>query len=121
MLDSNVVIAAMMQSSPSLRERLGACDEGDLVISAIIYGEVAHGSMRGKPPSLKLLDQFLEEIPVLPFDSAAARRYAALPFVRASYDRLIAAHALSLDLILVTNNERDFADIPGLRVENWTV
>ena len=35
-------------------------------------------------------------------------------------DRLIAAHALALDLTLVTNNERDFADVPGLRIENWT-
>jgi tRNA(fMet)-specific endonuclease VapC len=43
-----------------------------------------------------------------------------LPFRRASYDRLIAAHALSLDLTLITNNEGDFADVPGLRVENWT-
>ena len=44
-----------------------------------------------------------------------------LPFRRGSYDRLIAAHALSHGLIIVTDNERHFADIPGLNVENWTV
>ena len=57
---------------------------------------------------------------LLPFDEAAVRAYAALPFRRGSFDRLIAAHALALDLTLVTSNVRDFADIPGLLVENWT-
>ena len=56
---------------------------------------------------------------ILPFDEQAALAYATLPFRRASYDRLIAAHALALDVTLVTANERDFADIQGLRVENW--
>jgi tRNA(fMet)-specific endonuclease VapC len=62
-----------------------------------------------------------EEIPVLPFDENAARAYARIPFKRASYDRLIAAHALAQTLIVVTDNEADFADVPGLVVENWTV
>jgi tRNA(fMet)-specific endonuclease VapC len=46
--------------------------------------------------------------------------YAQLPFKRASFDRLIAAHAVSQDLIVVTGNAKDFADVPGLKVENWT-
>jgi tRNA(fMet)-specific endonuclease VapC len=58
---------------------------------------------------------------VLPFDEAAARAYARLPFKRGRFDRLLAAHALSLDLTVITNNERDFSDIAGLRVENWTI
>ena len=44
-----------------------------------------------------------------------------MPFKRARFDRLVAAHALSLDLGIVTNNIVDFADVPGLRVENWTL
>ena len=44
-----------------------------------------------------------------------------LPFKRGSYDRLIAAHALSLGLTVVTGNTKHFADVPGLKVENWTV
>ena len=64
--------------------------------------------------------RFFSAIPVMPFDDVAARVYAMIPFKRGSFDRLVAAHALSLDLILVTNNERDFADISGLRIENWT-
>ncbi len=119
LLDSNVVIAAILAQGERLRERMGACDEDDLVTSAIVYAEVAYGSTHGKPPPLALLRTFLQDIPVLPFDDVAGDAYATLSFLRASYDRLIAAHALSLGLTLVTGNERDFADIPGLHVENW--
>lgn len=73
----------------------------------------------GKAPGHALLSAFVELVPILPFDDRAAVAYASLPFRRARFDRLIAAHALSLGLTLVTNNEADFADIPGLRVENW--
>lgn len=121
LLDSNIIIVAMLAASDPLRDRMAACDEDDLVTSAMAYAEVAHGSRHGKPPPIPLLDRFLRAIPVLPFDAAAANAYAALPFVRASYDRLIAAHALSLGLTVVTGNERDFADVPGLSVENWTL
>ena len=120
LLDSNIIITGIMASSTVLRARLAACDEGDLATSAIAYAEVAHGSLRGKPPPLDLLKAFLEEIPVLPFDQAAADVYASLPFVRASYDRLIAAHALSRGLVIITRNVRHFADVPALEVENWT-
>ena len=119
LLDSNVIIIAIDGTSQSLRERLGQCDEGDLVTSAIVYAEVAHGSRHGKPPPLPILDAFLEDIAVLPFDEAAGRAYSGLPFTRASYDRLIAAHALSLGLTVVTANVGHFAGLPDLRVENW--
>ena len=100
--------------------RAAECDEGDLVTSAIAYAEVAYGSHRGDPPAVEQLQAFVEEVPVLDFDYKAALVYATLPFRRASYDRLIAAHALSHELTLVTDNERHFADVPGLKVENWT-
>ena len=63
-------------------------------------------------------------IPVMPFDIDAALRYgelaAAVPERRKdALDRLIAAHALSLAVVLVTNNEADFKSYPGLQVENW--
>ena len=121
LLDSNIVIAAIDGSDATLHERLGMCDADEIVTSAIVYAEVGHGSRHGKPPPLDLLDEFLQDIPVLPFDEAAARVYALLPFRRASYDRLIAAHALSQSLMVVTRNVRHFADVPGLKVENWTI
>ena len=110
LLDANSVILAL-SGHPRLLHRLSQCDEGTLGVSAVVFAEVALGTARGKAPSLAMLA----------FDEADARTYATLPFKRGSYDHLIAAHALSLDLTLVTNNEDDFADIPGLRTENWTL
>lgn len=89
-------------------------------MSSIAYAEVAYGSAKGKAPSFDKLQVFIEEVPILDFDYKAARAYATLPFKRASYDRLIAAHALSRGLTVVTDNQRHFADVPGLKVENWT-
>lgn len=108
-----------MGSSQSLHARLADAEEGDVVTSAIAYAEVAHGAFRGKPPPIELLKAFLEEIAILSFDEAAGDAYAKLPFVRASYDRLIAAHAISRSLTVVTRNIKHFADIPELKVENW--
>lgn len=121
MLDSNIVVAIALAAGETVRRRMAEHDEGDFVISAIAYAEVIYGSVRGKPPELDRLEAFIEEVPVLPFDDEAARAYATLPFKRASYDRLIAAHALSLGLTVVTDNVAHFADVPGLKVENWTV
>ena len=119
LLDSNIIIALVMNASAGVVERASECLAGEMVTSAIAYAEVAHGASRGKPPAFDQLQAFVEEVPVLDFDYKAARSYAGLPFRRASYDRLIAAHALSHGLILVTDNEKDFSDVPELVVENW--
>lgn len=121
LLDSNILIALAFAADEEVRRRAAECDEGDLVTSAVAYGEVMHGCVRGKPPPIERLEALIEEVPVLPFDQAAARAYARLPFKRGSYDRLIAAHALSLGLAVVTYNVGDFADVPGLRIEKWTI
>lgn len=119
LLDSNIVIAAALGVSTVLRARMAACDEGDLVTSAVAYAEILFGSERGKPPPVDKLALFIEEVPVLDFDILAATAYASLPFKRGSFDNLIAAHALSRDLTIVTDNIAHFADLPGLKVENW--
>ena len=121
LLDSNVIIALVMNDDPGVYRRASECEVGDMVTSAICYAEVAYGSANEKPPATEQLRSFVEEVPVLDFDFKAAQTYASLPFKRASYDRLIAAHALSHGLIVVTDNETDFRDVPGLVVENWTV
>jgi tRNA(fMet)-specific endonuclease VapC len=120
LLDTDCAVYAMRGEYPALRARLGECEPGEVAISAVAYAEIMLGTGLGKPPVDEVVDAFLEEIPIIPFDEAAARAYARLPFQRARFDRLIAAHALSIGAAVVTNNEMDFSDVPGLRIENWT-
>lgn len=120
-MDANTAVYAMDGAYPALRDRITEFEPGEIAISAISYAEVAYGTYVGKPPAQAVLDAFTAEIPLIPFDEAAAREYARLPFKRARFDRLLAAHALSIGATVVTNNEADFADVPGLVVENWTV
>jgi tRNA(fMet)-specific endonuclease VapC len=80
------------------------------------------GKMPGfKPAPLEdVLEAFVRAIPIIAFVDVAAREYARLPFRRAGFDRLLAAHALSIAATVLTNNEANYADAPGLKVENWT-
>lgn len=121
LIDTDCAIYAMEGLFAPLGERLAQCEPGDAAISAISLAELLLGTGNGKPPPADVLEAYLRAIPVLPFDDAAARAYAALPFRRARFDRLLAAHALALDAAIITNNEADYADVPGLRVENWTL
>src|SRR3546814_1934664 len=102
----------------ALTARIAECAPGDIVISVVSFAEVAYGTCAGKPPPPEVLESFVAAIPLLPFDEAAARAYAQLPFKRARFDRLLAAHALSIGVTIITNNETDFTDVPGLLVEN---
>jgi tRNA(fMet)-specific endonuclease VapC len=121
MIDADSAIYAMADAQSPVNARIGACAPGEIVISTISFAEIALGSHIGRPPAAETLEAFIEAIPLVAFDEAAAREYARLPFKRARFDRLLAAHALSIGATVVTNNEADFADVPGLRVENWTV
>lgn len=121
LIDADSAVYAMDVGHEELKHRLSQCAPGDVAISVVSYAEVAYGTEKGKPPPPKVLEAFLMAIPLLAFDEAAARAYAKLPFMRARFDRLLAAHALSIGATIVTNNEADFADVPGLTVENWTV
>ncbi len=121
LIDADMAIYTMSEQFSAVNDRLAQCLPGEVAISAISFAEIAVGTFVGKPPSAAVLAKFVKVIPILPFDEAAARAYARLPFKRARFDRLPAAHALSLNATIVTNNEADFADIPGLKVENWTL
>lgn len=120
LLDTDCSIYAMLGTHRPLGRRLEECAVDEVAISAISLAEIFMGEGQGKPPDLPVIDAFLRAVVPLPFDEAAARAYATLPFRRRSFDRLIAAHALSIGATVVTNNEADFADVPGLKVENWT-
>nr|WP_269141373.1 type II toxin-antitoxin system VapC family toxin [Sphingomonas sp. IC-56] len=119
MLDTNICIYILADSGPAVR-RLANELEGSVVTSSIAFAEIELGLRNADASARAAADALFAAVGVLPFDQAAARAYAALPFRRGRFDRLIAAHALSAGLTLVTNNEADFADVPGLQIENWT-
>lgn len=121
LLDTNICIYLLEGLSPAARDRVEALEPGEVATSAICYAEVRRGVDPARAGAVATTERLFDAIPVLDFGRDAARRYAELAFLRHSFDRLIAAHALALGLVLVTNNEADFADVPGLKVENWTV
>jgi tRNA(fMet)-specific endonuclease VapC len=126
LLDTNVCIDFLTARSVALATRMDAAF-GRLAISAVTFAELAVGSRRSENPleDARRVDAFAASLDVLPFDESAGRVYGtaarALGVRRKSFDLLIGAHALSRDLTLVTSNIADFADIPGLRLENWTL
>ncbi|HUD95799.1 type II toxin-antitoxin system VapC family toxin, partial [Sphingobium sp.] len=120
LLDTNSCVFLFTGTHPILIERVAACGSGELALSTIVLAELALGSANGKIPPTELLEAFLEEVVLLPFDEAAACAYAQMPFRRGRFDRLLAAHALSVNATVVTNNPSDFTDILGLKVEDWT-
>ena len=127
MLDTNICIYLMKHQPPQVRERFAACFVGDVVISAITLAELEFGVACSGPHQAQnrlALQSLLEDIVVAPFEAAAARSYGPLHAAhrerqKDALDKLIAAHALSLGVTLVTNNEADFKGHAGLTVENW--
>jgi tRNA(fMet)-specific endonuclease VapC len=129
MLDTNMCIYLIKSPPPEIASRFSQCYVGEVVISAITQAELEYGVVRSgdhEPENRAALASLLEDIPPIPFDAAAARAYG--PVREATRDRkhdaldkLIAAHAVALDVVLVTNNQADFAVYPGLQTENWVV
>ncbi|CAB3800143.1 tRNA(fMet)-specific endonuclease VapC [Paraburkholderia ultramafica] len=126
MLDTNICIYLMKSQPEQVAKRFAACFVGDVVMSAITFAELEYGVAvsANRARERRNLASLVEDIQVMPFDSAAASAYgpireATRECKKDQLDKLIAAHAVSLDVVLVTNNERDFAAYPGLRIENW--
>lgn len=127
MLDTNICIYLMKHQPPQVRARFAECFVGDVVISAITLAEVEFGvasSGNARAKNEAALSNFLQDIPVAPFEARAASAYGPLRAMQRernkdALDKLIAAHAIALDVTLVTNNEADFRSFKGLRVENW--
>lgn len=120
LVDSNICIYLIEGLSAVARRCVERFEPGELVTSAIAYAEVMRGVDIANARAVANAEALFEVIPVIPFGAEAALTYRHLPFKRHSFDRLIAAHALALDLPVATNNEADFADVAGLKVENWT-
>lgn len=128
MLDTNICVELLRGRAPGLLQKLRSFAIDDIALSGITLAELQYGVAKSMRPGRHeiLLAEFCAPLAILPFDNLAAEFYGR---VRAHLehagtpigplDTLIAAHALSLDIPLVTNNEKEFARVPGLRVENW--
>ena len=127
MLDTNICIHLIQRQPAQVLSRFKALKRGDVVMSVVTFAELRHGVERDaeqKAVAERALAQLQTFIPVMPFDTDAAVRYGELAAAvrqrrRDAFDRLIASHAISLSLTLVTNNEADFNGYAGLNVENW--
>ncbi|MBF2035497.1 MAG: type II toxin-antitoxin system VapC family toxin [Leptolyngbyaceae cyanobacterium T60_A2020_046] len=128
MLDTNICIYLMKHQPPSVGRRFAECRQGDVVISAITLAELEYGVWVSREETQnqnrQALDALVEMIPPVPFDRPAAAAYAevraaALDRRRDALDKLIASHAKSLNLTLVTNNLDDFRVYPDIVLENW--
>lgn len=128
MLDTNICIYIIKQKPAKVIKRLQSVSISDICLSSITLSELEYGvekSQKKKQNRLALF-QFLVPFEILPYDEMAAQHYGIIrsklekmgqPL--GALDMLIAAHARSLNLILVTNNVKEFQRVPGLRIENW--
>ncbi|WP_202807521.1 type II toxin-antitoxin system VapC family toxin [Leptolyngbya sp. PCC 6406] len=128
MLDTNICIYLMKHQPPSVAKRFAECRQGDVVISAITLAELEYGVRASREDSRQqnrqALDALVEMIPAVAFGRPAATVYAEVRAAaperrRDALDKLIASHARSLDLVLVTNNLDDFRIYPDVALENW--
>jgi tRNA(fMet)-specific endonuclease VapC len=128
MLDTNICIYVLKNHSDKLRHKFKAIK--DICISSVTYGELCFGIENGnndlKEERWRQLEIFTQRLLIDPLDENAGKHYGS---IRAQLkkdgtpignnDLLIAAHARSINAVLVTNNVREFNRVPNLVVENW--
>jgi tRNA(fMet)-specific endonuclease VapC len=125
LVDTNIVIHARDGAAPVLRKF--AQHDGAIMLSALSLAELQRGLLQTTHQAdlrRERLDVLLKRMPVVAFDAAAAQAYgrviAQVGWTRGrDYDRLIAAHAISIGAVLVTDNTADFKSVPSLPLENW--
>lgn len=127
LLDTNIISNAIRFPMGSAAARIALLEIGELSTSILVAGELKFGARKKNSSRLEnLVNEVLEDFEVLPWEMPADDHYAR---IRAELeeqgqpigqmDLLIAAQASALDLILVTDNEREFSRVPGLKIENW--
>lgn len=129
MLDTNICIY-VMKNRPEIVKEYFARHSHQLCISSVVMMELLHGAEKSEFVDRNLLAvyDFTSHIPILDFDVKASAHTANIKATLekqgtpiGAYDTMIAGHARSLGLIVVTNNEKEFKRVDGLRVENWTL
>ncbi len=127
MLDTNIVIFTIKNKPLHMRELFNR-HQGQLCISTVTLMELIYGAEKSAFPerNLAVVEGFKARVTVLDYDALAAEHTGQLRAEQARegkpigpYDQMIAAHARSLGLIIVTNNVREFERVPGLRIEDW--
>jgi tRNA(fMet)-specific endonuclease VapC len=130
LLDTNICIYIIKKKPVNVFEKFKTLEIGSIGISSITLAELRYGIMKSSDidKNSEALERFITPLDIIDFDSNAAIEYGK---IRADLekkgtpigplDMLIASHAKSLDLTLVTNNEREFNRVPELKVENWTL
>lgn len=127
LLDTNIVIYTIKNRPTEVREAFRQHD-GQICISTVTYMELVYGAERSANPdrNLRVLEGFAARMDTLSYDIDAATHTGQIRAELAAagtpigpYDQMIAGHARSRGLIVVTNNVQEFARVEGLRVENW--
>jgi tRNA(fMet)-specific endonuclease VapC len=127
LLDTNICVHVINAKPPAVLERFRQHRMGEIGLCSVVAAELAYGVAKsGSARNRQALEMFLAPLIILPFDEAALWAYGDL---RAELERkctpfgalntMIAAHALSQQSTLVTNNTRELARVPGLALENW--
>jgi len=128
MLDTNSCIYLIKRKPRHVVDKLRTFDPGELAVSSITVAELHYEVSKSTQPdrNREALAEFLLPLEVLPFDENASYHYGDIRStlektgnVIDSMDLLIAAHARSLSLALITTNIREFERVPGLRTDNW--
>ena len=127
LLDTNVLSALVRDPQGPIAQRIAAVGEDTVCTSVVVAAELRYGAHKsGSVRLAERIDLILSTLEILPLDVPADRHYgdirqrlARLGTPIGPNDLLIAAQALALDLTVVTANEREFARVPGLRIENW--
>jgi len=130
MLDTNICIYIIKMKPAKVIERFKQTPISEIGISSITLSELEYGVEKSSKPDQNrfALAQFLAPLEILPYGDDAATQYGIVRFFLekqgtpiGSLDMLIAAHVLSLECILITNNEKEFNRVPNLTVDNWVV
>ena len=128
MLDTDICIYIIKKKPRSVLNYFQKLQPGELFMSAVTFAELMNGAKKSQQVehNMARLNELAEILEVKPFDKKAAIAYGDVRSalekkgnIIGSNDLLIAAHALSNDYILVTNNEKEFRRVDGLKIENW--
>ena len=129
LFDTDICIYIIKKKPTRLLHKLTQMNISDVGISSITLSELEYGVEKSKSPQKNriALLEFLSPIEIYDYDDLAAQKYGIIRAelekkgtIIGSLDMLIAAHAISLNLILITNNENEFKRVPGLKTENWS-